>query len=753
MGKILYLIFGMVVMCQVTWAQKTGCRMNVKMTDGSFFSVATKDIEEVYFSLTQEKQFENAYYTVSGRAEKGPFKSGSTVTMQPLDQTLQVLGSTQTTQTFDDCGSYAFRNTLFKYPYVMLTVTGLFFNEYDDYKTRDDQLTLQGYANLMNSNKVNVNVVTHLISERLINLVIGGTDFDVALRQAQGELLSLFGLQRLNDKDFTQVSITDGDDYAAALLAISMPLLYYRNGSELTSWLTRLRYDFADDGKLTEQNWAQYQKDRNNMSLSYYVERLVKKYQDYGVTVSVKDLKYFYDWDGDGVAGNEIYDKSQPATCDMTTISAPKEGGTYTAHVSCHVPLYTTPLNSGSYNPMYNPLGQYLRDYMSRSSEYNNGVWTIKIEPAQYKFIGDATIQLYDAVGTVVVSINISQAGNPEGTFLTEQGKAMVEDIYGLVAQSHAKYRIADAKYTGVITDDYFKAPLSPNNYTLENLFSYPYQVFNRTNQLLRMANESNTKVLNPMCYVADALMYYELITLFGDVPYITDSQDSYYIPRTSSEEIFNTLVGNLKSVMDKLDEVKAGYVGDADRMALPPKDLVRILLADIYMYQGKYAEAKILLKDIVDGNRYSLVAGVNNLEKDCPEVIWSLPSANQNNVTRASVITIDENLCIVKTYADVLLSLAECESKLGDEEQAQKYLSQVKTAKNIETSSLDVIQAISEVRSKIQVDYGGYFAFLKRTGLAQSVLGLEAYQLLFPIPQTELSRNPAMQQNPGYTR
>ena len=96
-------------------------------------------------------------------------------------------------------------------------------------------------------------------------------------------------------------------------------------------------------------------------------------------------------------------------------------------------------------------------------------------------------------------------------------------------------------------------------------------------------------------------------------------------------------------------------------------------------------------------------------------------------------------------------MSLAECESKLGNDVKAYEYLNQVKSAKNIKTTSTDVLYAISEVRSKIQIDFGGYFAFLKRAGLAKSVLGLEDYQLLFPIPQSELNMNPSMTQNPGY--
>ena len=265
------------------------------------------------------------------------------------------------------------------------------------------------------------------------------------------------------------------------------------------------------------------------------------------------------------------------------------------------------------------------------------------------------------------------------------------------------------------------------------------------------MASETGVDALNPMCYVTNALMYYELVTLFGDVPYITTQQDTYSIPRTSANEILNHLITDLTSAMEKLSDVKAGYISDANGIAMPPKDLARVILADIYMYQGKYAEAKALLNEIVNANRYSLVTSVNDLGIDCSEIIWSMPSSGQTRAraNRATIVLNDN--CIVKTYADVLLSLAECESKLGNDTKANEYLSQVKSAKGIETTSNDVIPAISEVRSKIQIDFGGYFAFLKRTGLAQSTLGLEEYQLLFPIPQSELDMNPAMTQNPGY--
>ena len=206
---------------------------------------------------------------------------------------------------------------------------------------------------------------------------------------------------------------------------------------------------------------------------------------------------------------------------------------------------------------------------------------------------------------------------------------------------------------------------------------------------------------------------------------------------------------------MVNMDEKVTGYIDNSVKMYSMSKDIARVALADIYMYQGRYMEAKPLLEDIVNSNRYSLVPAVDNLDPECSEIIWSqqssLPTRVQAKNTTVVWFNYNDYLCIMQTYADVLLSLAECETKLNNDTQAKEYLTQVATTKGIELTSTETLAAISEVRSRIQTDFGGYFAFLKRTGQALSTLGLEEYQLLFPIPQDELMMNPNLTQNPGY--
>ena len=53
-----------------------------------------------------EEEFPPATYSVSGKVEKGPFVSGSTITVQPMDERLQVMGEMYSTTINDDLGNF-----------------------------------------------------------------------------------------------------------------------------------------------------------------------------------------------------------------------------------------------------------------------------------------------------------------------------------------------------------------------------------------------------------------------------------------------------------------------------------------------------------------------------------------------------------------------------------------------------------------------------------------------------------------------
>lgn len=465
-------------------------------------------------------------------------------------------------------------------------------------------------------------------------------------------------------------------------------------------------------------------------------------------TVKADDVMEVY------FTASQPYDPSHPVTADIESIHAPKEGGTYTVHINSNIPLST---NSG--NPDNMVVDDYFSNFLNQApvnltSTYEDGVLTITVNPTTNYIVYSRDVKLYDLEGTEAFSIPVSQDGEPNATHIGENGNAYISALALAMYNSHAKYRKADVEYTGLINLEGFKAPLQPYDNKVREIWYTLYQGINRNTALLQHCDRQGMEIFKPMCIVLNALSYYDLVTFFGGVPYVINTD---YVmdaqPRTSIDEIFNTLIEQLKSAMENMDDKVTGFVNSSEKMYSLSKDVARVLLANIYMYQGRYMEAKPLLEEIVNGNRYSLVSAIDNLDPQCAEIIWSqgVDTPTRARANENVVIYYNDYLCIYQTYSDVLLSLAECETKLNNDTKAKEYLSQVATTKGIETTSSETLAAISEVRQRMQIDFGGYFAFLKRTGLAQSTLGLEEYQLLFPIPQDEMYSNPYLTQNPGY--
>ena len=98
---------------------------------------------------------------------------------------------------------------------------------------------------------------------------------------------------------------------------------------------------------------------------------------------------------------------------------------------------------------------RFVQSDMSLTTTYNNGVLSITINPAQHRTISDQTVVLYDAIGNIVIKVAVSQEGNPSGTNLTVLGKDYVMGVCQYLTSTHARYRIADAKYTINLGDKY----------------------------------------------------------------------------------------------------------------------------------------------------------------------------------------------------------------------------------------------------------------------------------------------------------
>ena len=705
------------------------------------FGVAVTCIAFQSCSEDEKGGYTPVNYNVNGKVEKGPFVSGSTIDVQPMDANMQPLGSIYSSTISDNTGSFSFGSKEFETPFAQLKANGYFFNEVDGQLSRGT-LTLMAVVNLADQSTVNVNILTHLKYKRIINLTGQNKSYSDANKQAQKELLTAFGLQRFLDVDVSQYSITTGSDQAGALLAISSLLLVDRSEAVLTEYLAKLSEEFGQEGKFSETSLQQIKKDRNklNSKLPSIASNVVSRYNSLGQTVSVKDLAYFFDWNDDGIAGNEIAGNGTPVTLETSRITVPKEGGEYSIKISTSIPLTLDTQESDGIHSIHESLFDKLYETPGLSSmkvekALENNVLKVNIKPSASRRNRTDSVAIYDFRDQKVAILTISQEGNPNAPLpkLGEAGVQAFNAYASSLSEALTSSNTLEAKYSGVATDPAFRAPLSSSNGNINDIFSKYYRAINR-NLIVLEADATRESAYPDFLNTFNAICYYNMVVYWGGVPYLTTVPDlnSLYLPRTSEKDIFQALTSNLETAISKSDEKKNRFAtSDLNDLLFVSKDVARIILANIHMYQGEYTKAKSLLAKVVSNNFYQLES-TTSYTPTSKELILGLFNTP------------------ILTYTDVLLSLAECEAHLGNDAAALNYLKMVTRAKGIAETS-DVITGIKEARKIALTDQIGYFAFLKRNGLAKSELKLEDYQLLFPIPQREIDLNPGMTQNPGY--
>ena len=193
------------------------------------------------------------------------------------------------------------------------------------------------------------------------------------------------------------------------------------------------------------------------------------------------------------------------------------------------------------------------------------------------------------------------------------------------------------------------------------------------------------------------------------------------------------------------------------------------------------YAEAQVLLKEVIVAGHYELDASRYNkpeifesnpeidlgdeyfdgaasekqptFDGHSKELIFVLDASNGTRATRSESVSVSiasPKLVPLMTYTDVMLSYAECLYRGGNMAEAEEYLQKVVKAKGITVAS-DVLNGIKEARHQLLVCCNSNFAFYKRNGIAVEELGIEDYQQLLPIPQSEVYNG--LTQNPGYNR
>lgn len=292
----------------------------------------------------------------------------------------------------------------------------------------------------------------------------------------------------------------------------------------------------------------------------------------------------------------------------------------------------------------------------------------------------------------------------------------------------------------------------SPANEAVFQLWDKGYQAIYQFSLFVQKASASDLPKAKELLHDANAhrgYLYWSMMTMWGDVPYLEPSQvgNIDLIPKTRITDIVDYLVPSLEATV-QYTQPEANEYGMGKSFPLA-------VLARLSLVKGDYAKAKQYTMQIIQTGLFSLSA---NQWAETEKVYGYTGSAadipGPVNPDYRMLVN-DGNTIHYVTYPEIVLTASEACLNLGEINQALDYLNQVRQSNGKQaiasTEEAAIKQALlDEIKDGLGKD-GLWFSTLKRNGNAEEILGIPAYRTLIPIPQQEIILNANMTQNPGY--
>ncbi len=266
--------------------------------------------------------------TLNGAVNKGPFVTGSSVDVSPVNGTGNPTGDVYSTQTINDLGEFSVDFTY--NGYASLEGMGFYYNEVTG-QLSGANLTLRAFYEVTTSGTQDayINIVTHLTYNRVKNLITSGTSFADAIVQAEGELKDAMAICPPNfdpAASGTDMNISGGDTdanaYLFAVSAVVAQAATMREGESVDANLQEIVNTYASDleadGALNSDKVEETAAAVDALDVESVMDMLADRLNDVGSSAVVPDLYRVLDVDGDGFVGDD--------DC------APVSSGTWTAN-------------------------------------------------------------------------------------------------------------------------------------------------------------------------------------------------------------------------------------------------------------------------------------------------------------------------------------------------------------------------------------------------------------------------------------
>lgn len=311
------------------------------------------------------------------------------------------------------------------------------------------------------------------------------------------------------------------------------------------------------------------------------------------------------------------------------------------------------------------------------------------------------------------------------------------------------------------------------------------------------------------------AFMHSLLVSVFGDVPYITTTDYAFnnQVSRMSEDLVYERIISDLVRAVALMEN---STIENEERL-VPDRNVAKALLARVYLYTDQWDLAEAEATDIIGNFGLEDELGKVFL-KESNETIWQLQHGEfPGNTQEASQLIIpfvpgqsfaltdvllsafedgdgrrsawidsisneEQTITLYYPYkykarfdvtesleysihfrlAEQYLVRSEARTRLGNLIGAREDLNMIRnraglanTTANSESELLEAI--LAERRVELFTEQGHRWFDLRRTGRATAILGMfkpdwEDSDVLFPIPEIELEANPnLMPQNQGY--
>ena len=156
--------------------------------------------------------------------------------------------------------------------------------------------------------------------------------------------------------------------------------------------------------------------------------------------------------------------------------------------------------------------------------------------------------------------------------------------------------------------------------------YRYDYQIIARANQILALIDKvdfpaASKDNLKGQALFLRAFAYFELVRYFGKVPLHlvpVGGREDAALPLATTEELYAQIDKDATEASKLLPNKAKQEAGRATSGA------AKTLLANLYIVQKKWAQAEVLLKDVVTNDGYMLMPDYNNA--------FSFSTSNKNN-------------------------------------------------------------------------------------------------------------------------